>query len=225
MELKKTKKANIERHRGMFFQVGMLIALGIVLAAFEWGVRTTNTTEKWQTQGVVIEQDIINTVTPEQPHQAPPPVNPTSLILMPDVTDIPMPEITIPDVLDPEIFKKAYPIPPEDPGVDPVDPFTCQFPPRFQNGDASKFQKWVMEQIKYPELAIQNHIEGKVFVSFVIDKKGNISNITVTRGVDESVDNETVRVLKKSPKWEPGLQNGKAVSVRFSIPVTFKLQQ
>ncbi len=85
-------------------------------------------------------------------------------------------------------------------------------------------RKYLANAIKYPIIAQENGIQGKVYVSFVIDEAGNIASVDLLRGVDISLDNEALRVVQTLPKWKPGKQSGKPVKVRFSVPIHFELQ-
>lgn len=95
--------------------------------------------------------------------------------------------------------------------------------PSFPGGRAA-LMKWLNENINYPVIAAENGIEGRVIVQFVVSKTGQISDVRVARGVDPSLDKEAVRVVSNMPNWTPGRQNGTTVNVRFTLPVTFKLQ-
>lgn len=95
--------------------------------------------------------------------------------------------------------------------------------PSFPGGQGALMQ-WLRDNIKYPVIAAENGIEGRVIVQFVVSKSGSISNVNVVRGVDPSLDKEAVRVVSNMPNWTPGKQNGTTVNVRFTLPVTFKLQ-
>lgn len=95
--------------------------------------------------------------------------------------------------------------------------------PSFPGGQAALMQ-WLNENIKYPVIAAENGIEGRVIVQFVVSKTGSISDVRVVRGVDPSLDKEAVRVVRNMPNWTPGRQNGTTVNVRFTLPVTFRLQ-
>lgn len=94
----------------------------------------------------------------------------------------------------------------------------------FPGGQAA-MMKWLGNNIRYPELAQQNNIEGKVIVQFVVEKDGSISGVTVAKGVDKDLDKEATRVVSKMPKWKPGKNNGVAVRQKYTLPVVFKLQQ
>ena len=93
--------------------------------------------------------------------------------------------------------------------------------PRFPGGNV---QKWISKHIKYPMVAQENNIQGKVFVQFVIEKDGSVSNVNVTRSVDPSLDKEAIRVIQSMPKWIPGKQRKKPVRVSFTVPINFQLQ-
>lgn len=95
--------------------------------------------------------------------------------------------------------------------------------PSFPGGQGALMQ-WLRDNIKYPVIAAENGIEGRVIVQFVVSKTGSISDVRVARGVDPSLDKEAVRVVSNMPNWTPGKQNGTTVNVRYTLPVTFKLQ-
>ena len=95
--------------------------------------------------------------------------------------------------------------------------------PTFPGGQAALLQ-WLGQNIHYPAVAEEQGIQGRVVVSFVVEKDGSISSVQVVRGVDPSLDKEAVRVVKAMPRWTPGKQNGQAVRVKYNVPVTFKLQ-
>ena len=95
--------------------------------------------------------------------------------------------------------------------------------PSFPGGPAA-LQRWLRDNMKYPVVAAENGIEGRVIVQFVVGKDGSISGVKVVRPVDQSLDREAVRVVSSMPRWTPGRQNGSSVNVRYTLPVTFKLQ-
>jgi len=96
--------------------------------------------------------------------------------------------------------------------------------PTFRGSDVNKFREWVQSNVNYPRIAAENGIQGKVFVMFVVDEKGQITQPEIMRGVDPSLDDEVIRIVSSSPIWSPGLQKGIPVKVRFSITVNFQLQ-
>ncbi|HRS40830.1 MAG TPA: energy transducer TonB, partial [Dysgonamonadaceae bacterium] len=96
--------------------------------------------------------------------------------------------------------------------------------PEFPGGQAA-MMKFLSENIKYPVIAQENGIQGRVICNFVVERDGSITDVQVVRGVDPSLDKEAVRVIQSMPKWKPGMQRGKPVRVRFTLPVVFRLQQ
>jgi protein TonB len=96
--------------------------------------------------------------------------------------------------------------------------------PSFMGGDANYFSKWVNENLVYPEIAKENGVQGRVTLQFTIRKDGTITNVKVLRGVEPSLDKEAVRVVSMSPKWKPGMQDDRPVSVTYTFPVIFQLR-
>ena len=101
---------------------------------------------------------------------------------------------------------------------------TVEQKPGFDGGDANEFSNWVRTQIVYPEDAVADKVEGRVILQFVVNKEGEVKDVTVLRGVNPSLDAEAVRVVSASPKWSAGTQNGIPVNVKYVFPVVFKLQ-
>jgi protein TonB len=96
--------------------------------------------------------------------------------------------------------------------------------PKFQGETADAFRVYIQKNLKYPEIAQKNGIAGRVFVQFDINSKGKVVNATVVRGADPDLDKEALRVVKSSPKWEPGLEEGKPVIVRYTFPISFSIK-
>ena len=113
---------------------------------------------------------------------------------------------------------------PEPPKVEETKVFdVVEQMPSFPGGQAA-LMSWLSSNIKYPVVAEENGVQGRVVCTFVVERDGSITDVHVVRGVDPSLDKEAVRVLKAMPKWIPGKQNGSAVRVKYTVPVTFKLQ-
>ena len=107
---------------------------------------------------------------------------------------------------------------------DAVLPFQAvEVKPTFEGGDANDFSKWVNSHLEYPQEAVDKNIAGKVVLQFTVNKLGEVKDVKVVRGVNELLDNEAVRVVASSPKWEPATQNGIPVSVNYTFPVIFKI--
>lgn len=96
--------------------------------------------------------------------------------------------------------------------------------PKFEGGDINTFRGYIGGQLIYPQTALENGIQGKVFLSFIVEPDGSVSNVTILKGVDPSLDKEAIRAIMSSPKWTPGRQRGQAVKVQFNIPVNFALE-
>lgn len=99
--------------------------------------------------------------------------------------------------------------------------FLVEIMPSFKGGDINKFRDWVQKRTNYPQIAIDNKIQGKVFLTFIIEPNGDVSNVTIVKGVDPMIDNEAVKAIEASPRWTPGLQRGQPVRVRFSMWLNF----
>ena len=95
--------------------------------------------------------------------------------------------------------------------------------PSFKGGDINKFREWVQKKTKYPQVASVNGIQGKVYITFIVESDGSVSNVKVARGVDPLIDDEALKSVKSSPKWMPGMHKGKAVRVSYYITVNFEL--
>ena len=110
----------------------------------------------------------------------------------------------------------------QDDGAGADDPFILvEVMPTFKGGDISKFREWVVRRTNYPPEAYDRKIRGTVFLTFIVERDGSVSNVTVVKGVDPLLDDEAVRAISDSPRWSPGLQRGQPVRVRFSIPLNF----
>ena len=96
--------------------------------------------------------------------------------------------------------------------------------PEFPGGTAA-LMKWLGNNVRYPQMALENGISGRVIVKFVVEKDGSVSGVTLVRGVDKDLDREAIRVVKSMPKWQPGKNNGQAVRCYFNLPVNFKLAE
>lgn len=100
--------------------------------------------------------------------------------------------------------------------------FIVEQMPEFPGGEAA-LRKYIADKIKYPPIAQDMGIQGKVYVTFIVDKNGNVTNATIARGVDASLDKEALRVINSLPRWTPGKQRGSAVSVSYTVPISFTL--
>ena len=230
METKKSSKANLENKRVLFIEVGLIFALLVVLAAFEY--RTYDKDISMLTADVqqIIEEEQIP-ITMETP--PPPPEMPKAPVLS-DAIEIVDDDITIEEDIFIETEDDAnfaveirdYIEYSEEEAVEEEEiPLAIlEEKPSYMGGDENTFTKWVFERIVYPEVAKENGVQGRVVLSFIVDADGYVKNVTVLRGVDPSIDKEAVRVVSSSPRWKPGRQRDKAVRVRYNFPLNFQLR-
>lgn len=228
MEVKKSQKADLEGKKGVFFEVGLALALAILLLAFEWDTSSEEVSQFQTVAEEQIEEEIIPITQQMLKPPPPPPPAPklTDLIdIVEDDTQIDE-ELEIQDVDDTsensDVISDVSEIGgygTEDTGDTEVF-IVVEDMPSFPGGNV---QKWIAKNVKYPILAMENGIQGKVFIQFVIEKDGSITDVKVLRGVDSSLDKEAARVVKSMPKWKPGKQRGKPVRVSYTLPINFQL--
>lgn len=227
MEIKKSPKADLEGKKGLFFEIGLALALAVLLFAFEWKssageVSTFQTVPEEQ-----VEEEIIPITQQMLKPPPPPPPAPKLTDLMEIVDDASTIDEDL-EILDAEDDSENKPVEnpsdfgeygDEETGDDDIFQIVEDVP-TFPFGDVSK---WIAKNVKYPQIAAENNIQGKVFMNFVIEKDGSITDVKVLRGVDPALDKEAIRVIKSMPKWKPGKQRGKPVRVSFNLPITFTL--
>lgn len=223
METRKTKRADLEKKRPVFLQLGFIVALGAALAAFEWKTPDTGTIVLPPRTTGVIEQEIAPVIIEKK--EAPKPVNTTQLKQVSDlIEDLPDIEIKIEadpdDMVLPEIYKPVLPDEPQDENSDPF--MVVEIMPEFPGGIAA-LHAYLSKNIEYPRMAREAGITGIVYLSFVVGTDGKLSDISVLRGVGGGCTEEAIRVVKAMPAWKPGIQRSKAVKVKMTLPISFKL--
>jgi len=227
MNTKKSEKADLENKKTTFLQLGLVVTIALILIAFEW-----TTTDRKENIFASIQEEIIEeeqapiTEEQEQPPEAPPEVNVTDIFEIVD-NDVKIDnEILFSDLVTEDTQVAMYTWNPVVEGEEKEDDvfMIVEDMPTFRGGDVQRFSNWVKERVKYPQIAQENGIQGKVFIGFIVEPDGSVSNVTVLRSVDKSLDDEAVRVVTSSPRWSPGKQRGAPVRVRFSITVNFQLQ-
>ena len=216
MEPKKNPEVNLERKRGLFLQIGLVIALLIVLAAFEYRSYEKIEYNLGSLNLDDLEEEIIP-ITKQELKPPPPPPPP------PEVIEIVEDDVVIEDEIEIEDTEsdedEAIEIEEED---DEEFFMVVENMPEFPGGDLG-LMKYIQKNVRYPAIAKEYNITGKVFISFIVDKTGSVINVKVARGVDKNLDAEAVRVIKSLPKYKPGKQRGKAVRVMFTVPINFTL--
>ena len=226
MEEKKSPKANLENKKVMFTQIGLIIALLIAWLAFEHkSYDKRELDESLLNREVVLDEEMVEITKQEEqkPQPVEQPQQTTQLEIVDDnvetedininaeveqnevIEEYVAPEVVEEDVVEQEIFQIVEEM------------------PAFPGGEA-KLMEYVGKNIKYPQIARETGIQGRVFIGFVVEPDGSVSNVKLLRGIGGGCDEEAMRVVKSMPKWKPGKQRGKAVRVSYQIPVFFKLQ-
>lgn len=230
MELKKSPKADLETKKGMFFQVGLIVSILVIIAVFSYSQDSIEI-ELLPPPVVIIETEVMEITRQEERPPIATAVAPVQTVsdllkVVPDDTKI-TEEIDFAEFVDEAVVAgdvSSYGV---GGGVEEVvddTPFLIvEDMPIFQKGDLGTFRTWVQQRLKYPTIALENSIQGKVNLTFVIEVDGRLTNIIVLTTPDRSLSEEAIRVLKTSPKWTPGKQRGKAVRVKYSLPLEFKI--
>ena len=222
MEPKKNPKIDLSRQSGLFLNVGMAASLFLVIVAFEW--RSYDDTGLMARGNVDDDfEDIIDIPPTEQPPPPPPKVQVPEIIEVPDEEEIEEEieveldvEVTEETVVEEIVFEEA----PEEENVDEV--FTIVEESATFPGGIQAFYTYLGKELNYPRQAQRMGIEGRVFVQFVVERDGSLTDIQVVKGIGAGCDEEAVRVLKQSPKWKPGKQRGKPVRQKMIQNILFK---
>ncbi|MFT7589433.1 MAG: protein TonB [Limisphaerales bacterium] len=222
--VKKYDEASVPRFRTLFLLLGAAGVLATLTMAFTWQPPIDDTAAVFQID-VDDDDDEVIPQTNQTPPPPPPPPPPPEIIEVDDEEEIEEePEILELEFEDEaEIPEPVYVAPIEVEAEDEPDFFVVvEDMPAFPGGEMAMY-KWLGKNIKYPQVAKENGIEGKVFVRFIVNKVGKVTEVEVLRGIGGGCDEEAVRVVRNMPSWKPGKQRGKAVKVQFTIPIHFQL--
>jgi protein TonB len=227
MEVKKSPQADLEGKKTTNLLIGAIMILAVLFVGFEWSERDKKVMTDSGIQEVMFEEEIIPITEQEQPQQAPPPPQapPAEEVLEIIENDSKVEESTIQasDDTNAAVEVKYTPVEVEEEEVDEQEIFTIvEEMPEYPGGIAAAM-KWIANELKYPAIAQENGVQGRVTVRFTINADGSVVDPVVVRGVDPHLDKEALRVIGKMPKWKPGKQRGKAVRVSYNLPVRFKL--
>lgn len=227
MEIKKSENANLESKKFTWVLLGFILVLAAHFVAFEWTQYEQEFTGEIVDAGdIVLEEEIIPITMPEKKTVPPPPQAVTQAEVLNIVEDdAEIEETTIVSAEDQAEFveiKDEVPIVVEEPEQEEQIFQVVEERPQFPGGDA-ELMKYLQKNIKYPSICQEQGIQGRVIVQFVVNTDGSIVDAQVIKPVNPYLDKEALRVISAMPKWEPGKQRGKAVRVRFTVPVTFRL--
>jgi protein TonB len=229
MKLKKSKKADLEEKKNLFFLLGLVVSLGITLLAFEWTSKPSRASSLGTMESVNVEEEIIP-ITREQEIKPPPPPPPPKVV---EVLNIVEDDVEIEDELeledseaDSETVIDVQPIlatlEEEEVAEDKIF-IVVEDPAEFPGGDRGLYN-YINKNVKYPIIAQENGIQGKVYVKFVVNESGKVGGAEILRPVDQSLDKEALRVISSLPNFRPGRQRGRAVKVFYNAVINFQLQ-
>ena len=222
MELKKSIKANLENKRIPLIIIGILFSTALVLVAFEWKTYETEVSSLGKLDIDLIEEEIIP-ISQQQPPPPPPPPAPTTVIeIVEDEKEIEE-ELVIEDMevdedTEIEFIEEAV----EEVVEEQIFTIVEEMP-SFPGGDAA-LMKYLGTSIKYPAIAKDAGIQGTVYVTFVVNEKGQVKDAKVLRSIGGGCDEEAIRVVQNMPTWKPGKQRGKPVKVQYNLPIRFTLR-
>ncbi len=224
MESRKTPKADLESKKVLFFEIGLVFALALVLFSFNYKSYEKRTVTLIQQKADNAPEEIVPIT--EQKVKPPPPPPPKTVTQIKIVNN----DVKVNDNIDIDVDANMntavadYVPPEEDESVPEQHIFVVvENMPSFPGGNGA-LMKYLATHIKYPELAKESGIQGRVFINFVVERDGSIDHVKVLRGIGGGCDEEAVRVVKSMPKWIPGKQRGKPVRVSFNLPVKFTLE-
>lgn len=229
MEVKKSPKADLEKGKTMGILMGMIVGLAVLFVGFEWSDREITIVQSEGVADIIAEEEVEITRPEDTPPPPPPPPAPAVAEVLNVVEDdVKLDDVDIvsseDDATTAQVEAYTPPAVVEEEEESSQQIFTVvETMPEFPGGQSALLQ-YLAKSIKYPVIAQENGIQGRVSCSFVVNKDGSIVDAEVIRGVDPSLDKEALRVINSMPKWSPGKQRGKPVRVKYTVPVTFRLQ-
>ena len=226
MEIKKNPKVDVQNKRVLLLEIGLALALLIVIGAFLYTPREYKI-EQVEMVAAVVEEEI--TEITRQDQKPPEPPKRTEITVITDILNIVTNDEKISTNVDFAEFAEDVEIiqqvAVEEEVIEDDQPFVkVEQMPSFMGGDLLTFRNWVMSKLRYPQIAQENGITGRVLLMFVIERDGSLTNIQVIQTPDSSLSDEAIRVLKTSPKWTPGKQRNQTVRVKYTLPVDFRIQ-
>lgn len=228
MDVKKSPKATLEDKKFLFVLMGLVMVLSLIYIAFEWTDKEVTVYEVIDPDMLAEEEIEIIQTAQELPPPPPPPAPEIveELNIVEDDVVTESVEINTEDDKDKTVSISAPVTSTGSTIVEEEENVVFQVVekmPSFPGGDAALF-KFLNENVKYPVIAQENGVQGRVICQFVVNRDGSIVDVEVVRSVDPSLDKEAIRVIKSMPKWSPGQQRGKPVRVKYTLPVNFRLQ-
>ena len=221
MEMKKTRRANVHRKRGLYFGIGLMISISLTITAFEWRFEDKDKMDL----GLVTDSFEPPVVIPVTRNEPPKPkiIQPPKIEIVEDEIEIDELEIDLSSESDEnlEIEIPEFIPEPEKPAGPEI--FIIVEEDASFKGGLKAYAKFLRKNLKYPKQARRMGIQGKVYVEFIITKDGSLKDIKAIKGIGAGCDEEAVRVISLSPKWNPAKQRGRAVYQKMVIPIVFRL--
>jgi len=222
MELKKSHHANLENKRIPLIIIGILFSTALVLVAFEWRTYETEVASLGQLDIDLIEEEIIP-ISQQAPPPPPPPPAPTTVIeIVEDEKEIEE-ELIIEDMEVDENTEIEFIEEVREEVVEEQIFTIVEEMPSFPGGEAA-MMKYLANNIKYPAIAKDANIQGTVYVTFVVNEKGEVKDVKVLRSIGGGTDEEAIRVVQNMPKWKPVKERGNAVNAQYNLPIRFTLR-
>lgn len=220
MEVKKDPKKDLQRSRPQFMAMGMVISLSLAITAFEWRTEQKGI-DMFDESGQIwdTEQVFITKMPPPEPPK--PKIVAPIVIATKEEVEKPPVEIDFMDPFEDDLTDDIVIYEPEEEKVEEIHDIVEQMPSPI--GGMENFYKFLGKKMKYPKQARRMGIEGKVYLRFVIDTDGRMTDMEVVRGIGAGCDEEALRVMGLAPSWNPGKQRGMPVKVRMIVPIFFKL--
>lgn len=217
------KQQKLEGNRLTFFQMGAIISLVLSLAAFEWESPTDVITFSKLPMIIDPIQAPISLKLPEKQAEKPKINYMTNIIDVPDnkkTVDYITPGADAPiiDSLDGVSLEPETNSGPEPPFI------SVEIMPEFTGGEKARI-KYLRDNVRYPSEALRSGVQGRVYISFIVEADGSVSNVNLLRGIGFGCDEEALRVLSAMPRWKPGIQSGKTVRVLYNTDIKFTLAQ
>lgn len=220
---KKDSKQDLRKFQLVFFEIGLLVAIGLVFTAFQWGIHDKTLSVLNGSLPEVLPEDLPPITGLEKP-EPPPPPKPKALEMI-EIIKNTDPEPTAPiEIISEPTDVPVTIIPIEDEPLEKEPDFVLmpEEMPEFKGGIPG-LMKYISSNIVYPPMARETNITGRVFVQFIIAKDGRVKDVEVIKGPDPLLNAEAERVISHMPKWKPGYQNAKPVNVKYTVPINFQL--
>ncbi|MCG6188657.1 energy transducer TonB [Maribellus maritimus] len=226
MKSKKSDEANLENKKGMLFLFSLVISLSIVLFAFEWKTKPKPVVIPDMPASTAIEEIYRPPVTKEKIELQKPKIEIQEVDIIGNDEKITEPfQFSTSEIEEPLLDFTQYlnKLPENNEEEEATVFLSPEQMPEFPGGEPA-LRKYLAGSVRYPVIAQENGIQGKVYVTFVINEKGGIENVALIRGIDPPLDEEALRVVRSLPVWKPGKQGGRAVKVRYTVPIVFELR-